>query len=203
MATEVGICRHVRGGIRLLIEIDGDFVCGSSRSHKLGGKSLDTTASTLRKWALKLRMVTSAEFRLWHPGGTNSMLNLCVSRIWFFMFSETLVFIEYVFLWDNACLFQSVEEHVICPYHLCIFAIFHGFDKDGIAVDFDHHHDVFVASLQACRELACLVREHGFAYLIRFGAYIVYFLAMELRGVACFEWDRLFVGGAYVFLSLI
>ena len=32
------------------------------------------------------------------------------------------------------------------PYHLRILATFHGFDKDGITVDFDHHHDVFVAS---------------------------------------------------------
>ena len=56
-------------------------------------------------------------------------------------------------LWDNACSFQLVEKRVICPYHLCILATFHGFNKDDIAVNFDHHHDVFVALLQACREL--------------------------------------------------
>ena len=86
------------------------------------------------------------------------------------------------------------------PYHLCILATFHGLDKDGIAVDFDHHHDVFVAALRMCRELARLVREHGFAYLVCFGVYMAYFLAMELRGVACFEWDRSFFGGVYFFL---
>ena len=105
-----------------------------------------------------------------------------------------------MFLWDNARLFQLVEEPVICPYHLRIVATFHGFDKDGIAVDFDHRHDVFVALLRACRELAHLVGEHGFAYLVRFGVYIEYFLAMELSSVACFEWDRSFFGGGYVFL---
>jgi hypothetical protein len=66
-------------------------VCGSSQSHKLGGKLLDTPVITLRKWALKLRMATSAEFSQWHHGGTNSMSNLCVSRIWVFMFLDTLL----------------------------------------------------------------------------------------------------------------
>jgi hypothetical protein len=105
-----------------------------------------------------------------------------------------------VFLWDNARLFQLVEECVICPYHIRILATFHGFNKDGITVDFNHHHDVFVAVLQACRELACLVGAHDFAYLVRFGVYIAYFLAMELRCVAFFEWDRSFFGGMYFFL---
>jgi hypothetical protein len=81
---------------------------------------------------------------------------------------------------------QSLEECVIRSYHLRILATFHGFDKDGVAVNFHHHHDIFVASLRLHRELACLVGEHGFAYLVYFGVDIVYFLAMELQGVACF-----------------
>ena len=64
-------------GMRLMVIL----VCDSSQSHKLGGKSSDTLASTPRKWALKLRMAASAAFCLWHPGGTNSMLNLCVLRM--------------------------------------------------------------------------------------------------------------------------
>jgi hypothetical protein len=84
-----------------------------------------------------------------------------------------------VFLWNNAHAFQSLEECIICLYHLRILATFHGFDKDGIAVDFYHHHDIFVALLQPRRELARLVGEHGFAFLVRFGVDIVYFLAME------------------------
>ena len=108
-----------------------------------------------------------------------------------------------MFLRDNAHFFQLAGECVICPYHFGIFASFHGFDKDGIVVEFDHHHDVFVVSLQACGELACLVGKHDFVYLVRVGVYIAYFLAMELRDVACFEWNRLFFGGAYVFPSLV
>ena len=64
-------------------------VCGRSLSHKLGGKSSATPASTLRKWALKFRIATSAALRRWHPGGTSSMLSLHLSRMWFFMFSDT------------------------------------------------------------------------------------------------------------------
>ncbi len=85
-----------------------------------------------------------------------------------------------MFLWNNACLFQSLEECVIGLYHLHILATFHGFDKDGVAVNFHHHHDIFVALLQLSRELDCLVREHGFLYLVHFGVGIAYFLAMEL-----------------------
>ena len=88
-------------------------------------------------------------------------------------------------------------------YHLRILVTFHGFNKDGIAVDFNQHHDVFVAALETCRELAHLVGEHGSVYLVCFNVHITYFLAMELRGFACFEWDRLFFGGAYVFPSLV
>ncbi len=51
----------------------------------------DTPASTLRKWALKLCMATSAAFHRWRPGNTNSMSNLCVSQMWFFMFLDTLL----------------------------------------------------------------------------------------------------------------
>ena len=95
----------------------------------------------------------------------------------FHVFGNLIV--ECVFLRNNACPFQLVEERVICPYHLCILATFHGFDEDGVAVGFYHHHDIFVALLQTHRELACLVGEHGFAYLVRFGVDIAYFLAME------------------------
>ncbi len=158
--------------------------------------------STLKKWALKLRMATSAAFCLWHPGGTNSMLNLCVSRMWLFMFSETSL-LSTCFLGTMLACFSWLRS-AICPYHLCILATFHGFNKDGNAVNFDHHDNIFVALLRVCRKLACLAREHGFTYLVRFSVYIAYFLAMELlRGVACFKWDRSFFGGACIFLSLV
>ncbi len=109
---------------------------------------------------------------------------VCVADVVFHVLGYFVV--KDVFLWNNARPFQLLEKCVICLYHLRILATFHGFDKDGIAVGFHHPHDIFVALLQSRRELACLVGEHGFAYLVRFGVDITYFLAMESQGVACF-----------------
>jgi hypothetical protein len=39
------------------------MVCGSNRSHRLGGKSSATPDKTLRKWALKLRIATLVALR--------------------------------------------------------------------------------------------------------------------------------------------
>jgi hypothetical protein len=103
---------------------------------------------------------------------------VCVADVVFHVLGYCVV--EDVFLWNNACPFQSLEECVIRSYHLRIFATCHGFDKDGVAVDFHHHHDIFVASLGLHRELTRLVGEHGFAYLVCFGEDIPYLLAMEL-----------------------
>ncbi len=68
-----------------------------------------------------------------------------------------------MFLGDNAGLFQSEQECIVCLYHLGILAVLHGLKKDGIPVDFHHNHDVLVATKRLNGELACLVREHGFA----------------------------------------
>ncbi len=105
---------------------------------------------------------------------------VCVANVVFYVLGYFIV--KDVFLWNNARLFQ-LEECIIRLNYLRILATFHGFDKDGVAADFHHHHDIFVASLQSRRELACLVGEHGFAYLVHFGVDITYFFAMELQGV--------------------
>jgi hypothetical protein len=109
---------------------------------------------------------------------------VCVADVVFHVLRYFVV--KDVFLWNNAHPFQLLEECVIRSYHLCILATFHGFNEDGVAVNFHHHHDIFVALLQSRRELARLVGEHGFAYLVCFGVDIAYFLAMESQGVACF-----------------
>ncbi len=59
--------------------------------------------------------------------------------------------VEDMFLWNNPCPFQLLEECVICLYHLRILATFHGFNEDGLAVNFHHQHDIFVALLQLRR----------------------------------------------------
>jgi hypothetical protein len=45
-----------------------------------------------------------------------------------------------------------------------ILAVLHGLNEDSVAVDFHHNHDALVATKRFGGELACLVREHGFAY---------------------------------------
>ena len=79
----------------------------------------------------------------------------------------------------------------------------HGFNKDGIAVDFHHNHDVFVATKRLDGELACLVGEHDFAYHVHLGVHIAYLLAMEVGGVACFQQCCLNFGGPYVLSCLV
>jgi hypothetical protein len=80
-SAEICICQNIGGGIRLLKQIDHDMVCGSSQSQRFGGKLSATPAKMQRKWALKLRMATSAALLLWQPGGTNSISSLHVAQM--------------------------------------------------------------------------------------------------------------------------
>jgi hypothetical protein len=52
-------------------------------------------------------------------------------------------------------------------------------------------------------ELACLVREHGFAYHVCLSVHIVNLLAMEVGGVTCFQRCCLNFGGPYVLICLV
>ncbi len=80
---------------------------------------------------------------------------------------------------------------------------FHGFNEDGIAVDFHHNHDEFVAPKRSDEELTCLVGEHGFVYHVRLGVHIVYLCAVEVGGVTCFQRCSLNFGGPYIFSCLV
>jgi hypothetical protein len=108
-----------------------------------------------------------------------------------------------MFLGDNASPFESEQECVVWPYHFVIFAVLHGFNKDGIPVNFHHDHDAFVAAKRLDGELACLVGKCGFLYHVRLGVHIAYFLAVEVGGVACFQWCCLHFGGPYVLSCLV
>jgi hypothetical protein len=108
-----------------------------------------------------------------------------------------------MFLGDNASPFESEQECVVCPYQLGVLAVLHGFNEVGIAVNFHHNHDVFVATKRSDGELACLVGEHGFVYHVCLGVHIVYLLAVEVGGVACFQRHHLNFGGLYVLSCLV
>jgi hypothetical protein len=106
-------------------------------------------------------------------------------------------------LGDNAGPFQLEQECVVCPYHLGVLAVLCGLDEDGIALDFHHNHDELVAPKRSGGELSGLVGECGFAYHVHLGVHAVHYLAVEVGGVACFQWCRLCLGGLYVFSCLI
>ena len=96
--------------------------------------------------------------------------------------------VEDMFLGDNADPFQLEQECVLCPYHLGILAVLYGLDEDGVAANFHHNHDVLVALKRLGGELAGLVGEHGFAYHVHLGVHVAHFLAVEVGGVAYFQW---------------
>jgi hypothetical protein len=88
-------------------------------------------------------------------------------------------------------------------YHFLILAALHGLNEDGVPVNFYHNHDVLVALLRMCRELTCLIEEHGFAYPVCFGVDVSYFLSMELGGVASFQRRCFGFSGVHIISCLI
>ncbi len=108
-----------------------------------------------------------------------------------------------MFLGDNASPFESEQECVVCLYNISILAVLHGFNKDGVAVNFHYNHDVFVATKRPVGELACLVGKHGFAYHVRLGVHIAYLLAVEVGGVSCFQRCCFNFGGLYILSCLV
>ncbi len=92
------------------------------------------------------------------------------------------------------------QEQVVSLYHLGVPAVLHGLDKDDVAIDFYHNHDVLVALKILGGKLACLVGEHGFVYQVRPGVHVTHFLTMEMGGVACCQWCSLCFGRPYIFL---
>ena len=83
--------------------------------------------------------------------------------------------------------------------HSLILAALYGLNKDDVAVNFHHNHDVLVALLRVCRELTCLIGEHGFVYPVCFGVDVSKFLAVELGGVTRFQRCCFGFGGAHIF----
>jgi hypothetical protein len=68
----------------------------------------------------------------------------CVIDVILHVFRYLIV--EDMFLGVNVGSFQSEQECVVCPYHPGVLAVLHGLDKDGVAIDFHHNHDVLIRS---------------------------------------------------------
>ncbi len=160
-------------------------VCSNRWSQRFWGKSSATPANTLRKCDLKLRMATSAAFRRWHPGGTNSMFILQVLQMWFFMFSKALLS-STCFLGVMPALFSRSNNALYARIISASLRLFIGSTKMALLSISTQDHYVFVAALQAHRELSCLVQKHSFADAIHCCVNVSHFFAMELQGVTCF-----------------
>ena len=130
------------------------------------------------------------------------MSNLHVSRMRFFMFSDTLLSRTCFFGIMSAC-FSHSRSALYAPIISSSLGALHGLNEDDITVDFYHNHDVLVALLRTHRELPCLIGEHGFAYPVCFVVDISNFISMELGGVANFQWCCFSFGGTHILSRLI
>jgi hypothetical protein len=102
------------------------------------------------------------------------------------------------------CLPASVIAGVRCTRVLFPHPCGSSWAQQGChAVNFHHNHDVLVALLRMCRELTCLIGEHGFAYHVCFGVDVSNFLTVALGGVASFQRRCFGFGGAHVLSCLI
>jgi len=154
-------------------------VCGRRRSHNEGGKSSAVPAKMPKKWALKFRMVTSAAFQRWHPGGTSSIAILYSSLIIVFIASDTSL--------SRMCFFGTIPACCKCVintrYTLASswsFLLLMGSTKIALLSISTNDHYVFVALLGLRGKMACLVGEYCFAYVIYSSEYISHYIAREL-----------------------
>ena len=85
-----------------------------------------------------------------------------------------------------------MDKDIISPNHFGILAQFHWFNQDGVAVNFDYDHDVFVAALGSRGVLASLIGEGRLARVVRANVNVLdHFSAQCCRRVAFRE--RFFV----------
>jgi hypothetical protein len=100
---------------------------------------------------------------------------------------------------------DALSTSIVAGLHCTCVSFPHpcGSSEYGVTVDIHHNHDVLVASLQARRELACLIGEHGFAYPVCYGVDVWNFLAVELGGVTRFQRCCFGFDGAHIFSCLI
>ncbi len=123
--------------------------------------------------------------------------------MWFFMFSDTSLLRTCFFGTMPARFSRSRSALYACIISSSLRLPLHGLHKDGVVVDFYHYHDVLVVTLRRCRELTCLVGEHGFAYPVCFGVDVLNFLSVELGGVTRFQRGWFGFGGAHILSCLI
>ena len=111
--------------------------------------------------------------------------------------------IEDVLLRHDTGKFETQHERSICPCELCIFTTAQRLDKNGIAIDLNHNHEILVAFLGPCRKLTSLVGKNGFTHIIHSRENIALLLATQCSSVREFQWHGLWLGGPHIFSGLV
>mmetsp|Transcript_13999 Transcript_13999/g.31870 ORF Transcript_13999/g.31870 Transcript_13999/m.31870 type:complete len:264 (-) Transcript_13999:1119-1910(-) len=109
--------------------------------------------------------------------------------------------VKNVLLWSDAGRLDSGEEGEVRALHFFVGATGHRLDKDGVAVDFHHEHDVLVARLRRDGEAAGLIGEEGVLGFVDLDVDVADLLSSEVRAVNLLERPGLGLGRSYV-LSL-
>ena len=60
---------------------------------------------------------------------------------------------------------------------------FQWFDKDGVAVNLHHYHDIYISTLGPCWELPSLIGESCFPGIVDLDVNIAYLLAVHLFAI--------------------
>ena len=106
--------------------------------------------------------------------------------------------VENVLLGGDAGGLDSCEKGEVRALHFFLRATGHGLDEDGVAVDFDHEHDVFVSGLRRDGEAAGLVGEDGVFGFVHFDVDVPNLRTAEVRRVDLFERLRSRLGRANI-----
>ena len=85
--------------------------------------------------------------------------------------------IEDVFFWYDTCLLEAEHQHMICLVGFSVVASVDGLNEDGVAIDIDHYHDVFVTSSGSLGDPPCLIRKDDVLCIVDLGMYLAHFPA--------------------------
>jgi hypothetical protein len=111
--------------------------------------------------------------------------------------------VEDVFSWGYTGAEKALDEGIVGSYHLVVLPAVHGLEQDGIAIDFDHHHDILVAPVRSGGELSGLVGKDGFTDIVDGGVDVLNFLTSQGGAVGLLERCSLVFCGADVLAGLV
>ena len=96
-----------------------------------------------------------------------------------------------------------LDEGVVPANEFRVFPAFKRFEKNGVAINFDHDHDILITTLQLCGKLSGLVHEDSFANVVDGSEDILYLLATKRGNVGLLKRNGFAFCGAYIFSCLV